>query len=1422
MSSIFKAVYENNVESIKQFIRDADRTAPSLSRDSQNGAQGSRRKQVGSMTNINKRSMLGRTALHLAAHWNRVEIVQLLVDCVHVNVNLRDRESGWTALHRALYAGHIESALVILAREDTDLSVKDFEGNTALDLYNSTIDDTNPSARTILPDLTDKSDGDLYSFSKSGILDSDESNGVAGGTEVFTWGYNTNYVLGQRDSENRSRPDRVHLNLVSQQLPQVLKRPEYVITSVTMSKFHSAITTSEPEQNLLICGFGGARLGLGNEDTQFLFKPVSSIHGHVAIAALGRDHTIVVTSTGETYSFGNNLNGQLGYETEKHQDQRIPQFTPRKIVAPSIKKERIIGAAASSVHSAVYTETDLYTFGLNQGQLGYYATSGECDQVLPRKVSFLPPGARIIQAACIDTATMVLTASHDVFILFGNGHQKVIFPMQRFPPDFISYTAAPNYITRIVAGGDDFMGAMSNMGDLFIWSLPSKKGSTGGKKPRTSSLTPTAEPQRSRSPILPRRIWALRKSHLTLSDASIGQDGSVIVCTTSGHVFVGTPRKIPKKNKNLVEKKLYKFIKIPYMQRCIMVTASPSGAYAALRAERLLKKIPVPESTLANDLVMSLPHVKNAYHLQQSRDAEALAKKVLQEERSKVPFLTETEHIDQDEEVCNALISPSFEWNKYSEMTETDYTIDAVMRVGDVCYYCHQIVLASRSTVLREILSSKKPSTKEKIELRHKSGRIVQLSKVINEFNEHELLEITVSDIHMETIWFFLDFIYSDRYDHPMNAFYGKAQHYTGRLKVITELQTHIKPETLQRELLVLSEVFQLSTLKDSIASSFNSQPRQSLASQIGDVHSDEKLFSFLSNVKLQLEDGELLCHELVLRQRSPFFAALFDPASIWTYSRRQESRTVIPVDMKYISEKTMNVVLSYIYCDNRTTLFHYMNESPEVIFDLISKVLEAADELMLDDLKVVCESALLQLVTPRNILKALDISDDYRAENVKQACIDFLVHNMDFYLETGSLIDLKASLISDIQRNVHKLQSNKAFLSREVFDINWNEDGHAEDPELSAKVQMDYSEESIWPACEESYCTIYPVKSTSSGTINHDSGGDDDLMFQQDEDIMKLPESNVPSTFGRSTKLTDVLYDTPDNEHDNSHFPALGNSFEGRSMTKAASIPVPKRGWSIQMQDSSPKKNIREMLERQEYSPSSANKLSPTRPFILPKKLSQKERRKLQQQEAAISAETTSAPKSVWGKPIQPGQPVAMTPSPPVGIPLSTPPTPKSRKVSIADIMDEEKAQKNKGKHVAKGLFEDSKKIFDSREAAEQSVKAIESIDPRESISSTLSNPTIRIASNTYKPTLISKRKSAKDLDHGQGSSGATHESVNSFADIQSQQLKEKLIRGQKFKKSLLRIQQEEQAIAALMEFYTQTVDIGTGEWFRITRTES
>lgn len=134
-----------------------------------------------------------------------------------------------------------------------------------------------------------------------------------GGTDVYTWGHNTNYVLGHADSENRLKPERVHLQLNSQQSPYIMTRPTCVIESVSMSKYHMAILTSEPQQNLLVCGFGrGGRLGTGKDnDTQFTPIPVQWPERILSVA-LGRDHTIAITGSGNVVTFGQNNFGQLG------------------------------------------------------------------------------------------------------------------------------------------------------------------------------------------------------------------------------------------------------------------------------------------------------------------------------------------------------------------------------------------------------------------------------------------------------------------------------------------------------------------------------------------------------------------------------------------------------------------------------------------------------------------------------------------------------------------------------------------------------------------------------------------------------------------------------------------------------------------------------------------------------------------------------------------------------------------------------------------------------------------------------------------------------------------------------------------------------------------------------------------------------
>jgi len=107
---------------------------------------------------INSRDHAGLTILLRAASStsdNAIAFVQALLDHPAVDIYAQDPESGWNALHRALYSGNISIARLLLEKERGDLTshhpgaslgrvgqlikTKDHEGNSPFDLYNSTI-----------------------------------------------------------------------------------------------------------------------------------------------------------------------------------------------------------------------------------------------------------------------------------------------------------------------------------------------------------------------------------------------------------------------------------------------------------------------------------------------------------------------------------------------------------------------------------------------------------------------------------------------------------------------------------------------------------------------------------------------------------------------------------------------------------------------------------------------------------------------------------------------------------------------------------------------------------------------------------------------------------------------------------------------------------------------------------------------------------------------------------------------------------------------------------------------------------------------------------------------------------------------------------------------------------------------------------
>ncbi|KAI6101705.1 hypothetical protein EV401DRAFT_2201598 [Pisolithus croceorrhizus] len=458
------------------------------------------RKSIASTPEVNAFDDLGRTVLHLvcsSTDASSTEYARMLLSHPNINVNLPDKENHWTALHRALYSGNIEAAILLLKHLDVDMSIKDFEGYTAFDLYNSTVWATKPLScdERILADL-------------------------------FTWGTNRNAALGLGDANDRIFPDPVVLPMKDVTKVRSCSLEDRFATvrvcDVKMSKLHTVILTSEPRDNLWVCGFGsGGRLGPSSH-TVYTPSPITfPAECSIVSVALGQDHTLALTDAGEVLSWGLNRFSQLGYVVETGQGgciQEPVQSTPRKI--SQLKKEFIKGIAACKSASACWSNSQVWTWGTNNGQLGYDKVATPV-QVFPRQVSVITEP--VYGMAMSETVTSCLFISGEVVCIWHGGMSKVNFPAHSFPSEISVYrpprAIRGTVITKIASCEDSFV-ALSSNGEVFTFSAPT-----------VSELDGLGLPGRREKLIKPQRVWALRRQAGSVRDVDIGGDGTFIVCT---------------------------------------------------------------------------------------------------------------------------------------------------------------------------------------------------------------------------------------------------------------------------------------------------------------------------------------------------------------------------------------------------------------------------------------------------------------------------------------------------------------------------------------------------------------------------------------------------------------------------------------------------------------------------------------------------------------------------------------------------------------------------------------------------------------------------------------------------------------------------------------------------------------------------
>jgi alpha-tubulin suppressor-like RCC1 family protein len=1043
---------------------------------------------------VNWRDANGMTLLHHAASStsdNALEYAQALVEHPLIDLYVQDAENSWTALHRAFYFGNITIARAILERDTADalgrgigrglVKVKDREGLGPLDLYSATIKD-----RTLRPEIQ-KRPRASSDASEDDVVDSDEQEyrprviefaTNISGDEVYTFGSNKNITLGFGDEDDRQYPERLNLkrpdhllqrfyrehvreyektwaafdpviaetghsalprSLPVESMPWVVKTRPLIIQDVFMSKLSTAVLTTDPESNLYMCGHGpGGRLGTGDEQSRFKFVCIEGgalSRKKIATVALGQNHTLAVDDRGQVFSWGSNGYGQLGYTLSKTgvNDEDPVSCTAAQIFGP-LKREIVIGVAASRIHSVAYTSTSLYTFGKNEGQLGIVDSDARSleYQVTPRKVAASRFAAPIISVSAIDRATICLLENHDVWVFANYGYAKIQFPLDgssSFLKDSFRvtrYDDTVNHINKITAGGDTIC-AMSSSGEIYTLSVSQRSDQANAS---------TTNPTKIRGALsAPQEIWSLKKNNMAARDVGVDADGSIILTTEEGSVWKRSRRtKIKDAKSNTVveyKPKDYKFSRIAGLSRVTAVRASAYGAYAAVRRDCDVTKTQtlVEEQTIWKDLFPLL-----CFHdlpQEGAPDSESeepqprfwQGRKKLDDVQILCKHLLETKDIEKDlEEHLRQASQDDF----------PDFDVVIGTNVSELRFPAHEFMLAGRSRVLRLAFQSLAEGDEFNIpELltceRDSQGRLV----------------IVFQGLDILTLVNYLLYCYTDTFV----DFWHHARHAPGMAFRYRQTRT---------ELMKVAAKLGLAKLEPAVRQMI--EPERCLHMDLQVASRDDR---YLANgdVRVQLNDDEVLVHGSILFKRCPFFEGMFmgRAGGRWLEERRsllQNTSDAIDVDLQHIEPSIFRIVLRHIYSDASEELFDgIVSADLDEFLDVVMEVMSVANELMLDRLSQVCQKVIGQYVTTRNVCGLLNAIAPSSVAEFKDASLEYLCLSLEAMLQGGLLDELDEDLLIELDAVVRDNQ-----LALMPFAKSGRAEAllHERHPELAALIDRD------------------------------------------------------------------------------------------------------------------------------------------------------------------------------------------------------------------------------------------------------------------------------------------------------------------------------------------------------------------------------
>ncbi len=388
----------------------------------------------------NERNDIGLNCLHIAATFGSLECAKVLT-AYGVDLESKDWESGWTALHRAIYFNQTAVAIFLvgmgaaLFSNDQIHAIKDHSGLEPLDLLSIQL-------KCYLPCCNSRVEaGCVMTFGKS------------------------DFMLG------------IPLPKASQVTkPKIVEKllSESVV-DIYATKYHSFAINSAGQ--VFSWGHGkGGRLGHGDDRSRFEPSLIVGLH-HMKVVKLSasESHVMALTQDGELFSWGSNSVGQLGHGLG---ESSSTLYNPRRV--DSLRNVSVVGMVAGQSHSLCYSiDNDLFGWGSNEmGELGLPI----CARIAqPKKIKHIQHH-NIVQLLVHDFSSLMLCRSAPVTSLYstdayaalsevwswGNGNhhfRRVAFPKNRRPTDCL--------IKQLAAGNNRFY-ALSENGLVYCWGYTVK------------------------------------------------------------------------------------------------------------------------------------------------------------------------------------------------------------------------------------------------------------------------------------------------------------------------------------------------------------------------------------------------------------------------------------------------------------------------------------------------------------------------------------------------------------------------------------------------------------------------------------------------------------------------------------------------------------------------------------------------------------------------------------------------------------------------------------------------------------------------------------------------------------------------------------------------------------------------------------